>query len=247
MSCKYFLVPQDILDRWQQDLRTKRRNNPGVVDTEEADRGVQDLISTSKMSDYEKLPLLEDRMTRLLAAKNHEGRTARAINPTLLPPNPPTRPGIDFTLLPPTQRGRATSLLRLWENNPSLGWDSKHQLEVGGRAVEGSNMHDLLKDAVSTRKSAPAPIGFKELLEASRESNVPTSLFSNDRWLAAQSAAQLHPETPLAPILDSTPSAPRRKRGPAAKPIKTTPRTTPTGRSGKKSRLRMPTEWHSLE
>ena len=117
MSCKYFLVPQDILGRWQQDLRAKRRNHPEVVDTEEADIGVQALLSTRKMDDYEKLPLLEDRMTRLIAAKKHEGQTARAIKPALLPldtAKPATRPDIDFSTVPPRHRGRATSLLRFW-------------------------------------------------------------------------------------------------------------------------------------
>ena len=251
MSCKYFLVPQDILGRWQQDLRAKRRNHPEVVDTEEADKGVQDIISTRKMADYEKLPLLEDRMTRLIAAKKHEGQTARAIKPSLLPPDTSkasTRPAIDFSLLPQTHRDRATSLLRLWESNPALSWDSRHQLEVDGRAVEGSNMHDLLRDATSKRKSPPTPMGFKELLEASRASNVPSSLFSNDRWLASQSSARLHPETPVAPIPHTVGLAPKRKRDRKVNPPKSSVPATPVARlTPLRARRRIQTAWQSLE
>lgn len=253
MTCKYFLVPQEILDQWQSDLRTRHRNDPLAANTERADRDVREVLSSRSKGDFEKAAMLEDRMTGLLASRRQETVEPRRVRPWSVDAKEPSRgeasgetagkPVIDMAVIPRSYRDRASSILHYWENSGRLSWDGKHQLVLDGRVVPGSNIHDLLIDASSRRKAASPPVGFEQMVSASRSANIPASLFGNPRWLAGREGPEIHSETPVAREVPKVSSQPSGIKTPASAKKRKKPGTS---RGVKGNREETPVKWDSL-
>jgi len=77
---------------------------------------------------------------------------------------------------------KAKGLLKFLLNNGKdhLKWNDAGQLIYKDKSVEGSNVSDLVKDAL-TKNTTNNPIGYREFYSGLRDINIPTSLILNDK------------------------------------------------------------------
>ena len=73
-------------------------------------------------------------------------------------------------------RPRATALLNRLKRRPDIiTWDKTGQVKIEGESIPGSNISDLVSDAMRSRKNYN-PEGSKEFFEALNKINVPKDL-----------------------------------------------------------------------
>ena len=80
-------------------------------------------------------------------------------------------------------RPRATALLSRLKAKPDvITWDKTGQVKIEGETIPGSNISDLVSDAMRSRRNFN-PTGAKEFFEALNKLNVPKDLVRNEeRW-----------------------------------------------------------------
>ena len=77
-------------------------------------------------------------------------------------------------------RPRATALLARLKVKPDvITWDKTGQVKIEGEVIPGSNILDLVGDAMRSRKNFN-PTGSKEFFEALNKLNVPKDLVRNE-------------------------------------------------------------------
>ena len=77
-------------------------------------------------------------------------------------------------------RQRATALLSRLKTKPDvITWDKTGQVEIEGKIIPGSNISDLVSDAMRYRRNFN-PTGSKEFFEALNKLNVPKDLVRNE-------------------------------------------------------------------
>ena len=85
--------------------------------------------------------------------------------------------------IPRTMRPRATALLSRLKAKPDvITWDKTRQVKIEGEVIPGSNISDLVSDAMRSRRNFN-PTGSKEFFEVLNKLNVPKDLVRNEgRW-----------------------------------------------------------------
>ena len=80
-------------------------------------------------------------------------------------------------------RDRAMAILNRLKSYPNvISWDKTSQVKLDGKNVQGSNISDLLSDAVRSRKNFN-PVGSKEFFRVLSTVNMPKDLVRNEeRW-----------------------------------------------------------------
>ena len=80
-------------------------------------------------------------------------------------------------------RPRATALLSRLKAKPDvITWDKTGQVKIEGETIPGSNIADLVSDAMRSRRNFN-PTGSKEFFKALNKLNVPKDLVRNEeRW-----------------------------------------------------------------
>ena len=80
-------------------------------------------------------------------------------------------------------RPRATAFLSRLKAKPVvITWDKTGQVKIEGETIPGSNLSDLVSDAMRSRKNFN-PTGSKEFFQALSKMNVPKDLVRNqERW-----------------------------------------------------------------
>lgn len=101
--------------------------------------------------------------------------------------------------VPQTYRTKGSVLLQRLSKSDLIEWDEVGRVRIGNKSIQGSNIADLLNDALRKRKSVNAPNGVDEFCKVLAKINVPQELIgNNDRWnLIRQRAAEIHsPDSP---------------------------------------------------
>ena len=77
---------------------------------------------------------------------------------------------------------KAELLLGMIKNNNNLTWDEQGVMSYKGKRIHGSNIIDLINDAIRQRKGVE-PRGWKTFSKALHESNIPQEVIGNtSRW-----------------------------------------------------------------
>ena len=85
--------------------------------------------------------------------------------------------------VPPTMKSRARQLdKKLKENKDLITWDDKAQLVYEGTPVAGSNVIDLVNDALRHRKNFN-PRGWRLFAKLLSDVNIPEGIFRNENRL----------------------------------------------------------------
>ena len=130
--------------------------------------------------------------------------------------------------VPPTMKTRARQLVKkLKENKDLITWDDKAQLVYEGKPIPGSNVVDLVNDALRHRKNFN-PHGWRLFAKALSDVNIPEGIVRNEnrlKTLRDYKIGALHqPEeassvaTPL--LLGIRPKARKRRAQLARRPYK---------------------------
>ena len=82
--------------------------------------------------------------------------------------------------VPPSFKTRAQNLLKKLKSHPDeVSWDSKSQLILNGKTLPGTNIVDLVNDAIRPRKNF-TPRGYEEFVQGLAQINTPEDLVKND-------------------------------------------------------------------
>ena len=101
--------------------------------------------------------------------------------------------------LPKTFRNKGSVLLKRLQKNDRIKWGRDGKVKIEGKAIEGSNIADLVNDAMRNRKNSRIPTGHREFYSVLAKMNVPQELIGNpERWeLIRNFASQgLSPDSP---------------------------------------------------
>ena len=87
--------------------------------------------------------------------------------------------------VPKTMQRKAELLLGMIKNDNNLTWDEQGVVSYKGKRIHGSNIIDLINDAVRQRKGVE-PRGWKTFSKALHESNIPQEVIGNSsswKWM----------------------------------------------------------------
>ncbi|CAH0385683.1 unnamed protein product [Bemisia tabaci] len=81
--------------------------------------------------------------------------------------------------LPKTFRNKGSVLLKRLQKNDTIKWGRDGKVKIEGKAIEGSNIADLVNDAMRNRKNSRIPTGHREFYSVLAKMNVPQELIGN--------------------------------------------------------------------
>ena len=149
------------------------------------DRDMESILMRSDLSDSEKVTQYNQILQRYLEFQDRPKQE-------LAPPAPPAK-DIEsevFLTVPKTLKRKAEALIHRLKNDPTINWNERGELIYQGRIVPGSNMTDLINDALRQRKTFE-PHGWREFARALRHGNVPQDLVGHRKrwdWMHRESA-----------------------------------------------------------
>ena len=174
MTCKLYLVPEDVINNWRSEQREKAVDRPVSSVTAQIDSKLSSILK-SDMTDYDKEKLYVQELEKL--------RTLRHQKAPSLPFNSSINSSpISLSSIPKMYQRKAEGLLDYLQSAKDVSWDDRGQLRIGDRLIDRSHVLDLIHDAVRLRKVAKRPEGWRELSTYLAHSNVPTELVGNQYW-----------------------------------------------------------------
>ena len=209
-DCTHYLIPHDVLQSWRENRALGAVDRPEdknlarrALGLEEMAKGVRDgggkegedawtlnermIRQLGEFLNYKKL-----RENKFIRSPQDSSAPSRAIasQPPASPSKPssaqPGRAYSDEAVLahvPKTYRARAKSILKRWAEGSDVKYDGDTGVvTVEGRELRGSNIADLLKDAVSKARKTSRPSGFEVLRDYVQRSNIPRTLITNPAW-----------------------------------------------------------------
>eukprot|EP00916_Digyalum_oweni_P008691 GHVL01014498.1.p2 GENE.GHVL01014498.1~~GHVL01014498.1.p2 ORF type:complete len:253 (+),score=46.48 GHVL01014498.1:1174-1932(+) len=85
--------------------------------------------------------------------------------------------------VPKTLKKKAQLLLDITKDSSDIKWNEQGQLVYQGQTVAGTNMADLVNDALRYRKNAPDPQGWEVFARGLKAVNIPRELIGHTgRW-----------------------------------------------------------------
>ena len=176
MTCKLYLVPDDVINSWRSEQREKNVDHPINTVTSQIDSKMNSILKKD-MSDYDKEKLYAQELEKLRTLRNQ-----KALPPPSYASVMPSDK-ISLSSIPMMYQRKAEGLLDYLKSSKDVSWDERGQLRIGDRLIERSHLLDLIHDAVRFRKLAKRPEGWKELSTYLDRSNVPRELVGNPAWL----------------------------------------------------------------
>ena len=169
------LVPEEALQRYEQRQRLETSPLMGTMmhkDTQISDILQRDDVQKLFNAYFERFLELRRQKETPARVKKEEQRVEQQ-----LPDADVVEP------IPRTMRPRATALLSRLKAKPDvITWDKTGQVKIEGEIIPGSNISDLVSDAMRSRRNFN-PTGSKEFFEALNKLNVPKDLVRNEeRW-----------------------------------------------------------------
>ena len=177
------LVPEQALNRYEQ--RQRLETSPIITNMLHQDTRMSNTLQRDDITSDEKQKLFNAELEQFLELrrqKNYQIPIPRAVNNE----EPAESQLSDADVLEPiprTMRPRATALLNRLKTRPDvITWDKTGQVKIEGESIPGSNISDLVSDAMRSRKNF-TPEGSKEFFEALTKINVLKDLVRNqERW-----------------------------------------------------------------
>ena len=177
------LVPEQALNRYEQ--RQRLETSPIMANMLHQDTRMANTLQRDDITSDEKQKLFNaelEQFMELRRQKNYQPPVVRAVN-NEEPAEPQLSDAEVVEPIPKTMRTRATALLNRLKTRPDvITWDKAGRVKIEGETIPGSNISDLVSDAMRSRKNFN-PEGSKEFFEALDKINVPKDLVRNqERW-----------------------------------------------------------------
>ena len=174
------LIPEEAIQRYEQ--RQRLETSLLMSTMMHKDTQISDILQRDDVPDDEKQKLFNAYFERFLELRRQKE------TPTLVKKEEQRveqqLPDADVVgLIPITMRPRATVLLSRLKAKPDvITWDKTGQVKIEGETIPGSNISDLVSDAMRFRKNFN-PTGSKEFFQVLSKMNVPKDLVRNEeRW-----------------------------------------------------------------
>ena len=205
MSCKLYLVPQDVIESWKSQQRTQQVDHPVESSLESIDRNMQSILKNTTMSNYDKEKLYSQSLGSYIGVRdrNKSDTTSSKVSEDIM------------DSIPKLYRSKAMSFIKFLQTDPDVQWDDQGQLVLKGKVINKSHIVDLLHDALRYRKKVKRPEGWEQLSEHLQEKNIPQELIGNATW-TAKTPKHLKEK----PGFSFTPGKPRQSKIRAQKKIK---------------------------
>ena len=140
------------------------------------DEEMENILRRSDINDSEKITLYNQVLQRYLEYQERPKQDT--------PPTPIAKDLKEeiFMTVPVNLKRKAEALLTRVQNDPNITWNERGEFIYQGQIVPGSNMTDLINDALRQRKTFQ-PHGWRDFARALRHSNVPQDLVGHrQRW-----------------------------------------------------------------
>ena len=172
------LIPEEALQRYE--LRQRLETSPLMGTTMHKDTQISDILQRADVTDDEKQKLFNTYFEGYLELRRQKEtpvmKEKRRAEPQLSDADV-------VESIPRTMRSRAAALLSRLKAKPDVvTWDKTGEVKIEGETIPGSNISDLVSDAMRSRKDFN-PTGSKEFFQALSKLNVPKDLVKNqNRW-----------------------------------------------------------------
>lgn len=165
--------------------------SPLVRKLGELDAEMKLVLDRSDLDDHEKALIYSQTLEKYLDVKEKLSRPVQVplIDKNESKPIPkttdiPAKSQIDMNIFPLQYRARAQNLLNHIEKSTSIGFNDRGEILRNGFPIAGSNIIDLVDDAVRYKKhKTETPIGSDSFVDGLLDSNVPRSLIGNKKLL----------------------------------------------------------------
>ena len=196
MTCKLYLVPEDVINSWRSEQREKAVDQPTNTLVAQIDSKM-DSILKQNMSDYDKEKLFSQELEKYRTLRHQNPFPTAAAAATSAPSA--GEANISLSSIPRMYQRKAEGLLQYLKSTADVSWDERGQLKIGGQIVDNSHILDLIHDAVRYRKQSKRPSGWRELSAYLGRSNVPRELVGNPAWISKDIKGTESSEDPVTP------------------------------------------------
>ena len=174
------------MKRWksEQIQRPRLPPNPNVSATASLQRDLSSVMVDDEMSEAEKAQLFGQTLHKFKSAHKKALEEQSLKLPSLTPASSSSSKMNQLILdsVPSTMKRKTQLLLSILKDNPNMTWDDDGTLKLYGKAIQGSNIIDLVNDVIRHRKGSE-PMGWQPFAEGLREMNIPQDVIGNsDRW-----------------------------------------------------------------
>ena len=190
------IVRYQVLDtmKWWKDEQYQKPilpPNPQAVDASHLLKDMNQILQKTDLSEAEKAQKYGETLFKLQNSLEQTKKPPSVLSST----NSPQTTSTDQTktvsvalhdqilqsVLKTMQR-KAELLLGMIKNNNNLTWDEQGVVSYKGKRIHGSNIIDLINDAIRQTKGVE-PRGWKTFSKALHESNIPQEVIGNSsRW-----------------------------------------------------------------
>lgn len=191
MSCKLYLVPEDVIQSWRSEQRSQQVDHPLETTLSNMDRNMQSILNNKNLSEYDKEKLYTQKLGTYVDVRDQTGLSKEEITipsqslvknmiPTIK--NEPQLPEDILTSVPKMYRRKAEAFVKHLQSDKNVSWDDKGQLSIKGKVIPNSHVVDLMNDAMRLRKKVKRAKGWRELSRHLQTQNTPRELLGNEEW-----------------------------------------------------------------
>lgn len=173
MSCKLFLVPEDVIQNWKSEMRAKQVDAPKETTLNNIDNSMHNVLNNNKLNDYEKDKIYTQKLGSYVSMRDNQNRQTRPVK---------NWPIDTIDSIPKKYQTKGKALMQYIQSDKDIQWDELGQMSLKGNLIEKSNIIDLLHDSLRARKTSQKPKGWKELCRHFHSRNIPQELLGNDQW-----------------------------------------------------------------
>jgi len=217
MSCKLYLVPEDIIQTWRSEQRSQQVDRPVETTLGQIDKNMQNILRNNTMSDYDKEKLYTQKLGTFVNMRDQIGQPVEQLmktDPGTIKTEPtvktePDLPQDMMSSIPKMYRRKADAFVKYLQSDKDVSWDNKGQLLIKGKVIPKSHIVDLMHDALRLRKKVKRAKGWRELSHHLKKQNAPREILGNEEWSTP-------PDSPVKPQpvvrISVTPGKPRRSK-----------------------------------
>ena len=169
MSCKLYLVPEDIIQKWKSDNRNQQVNEPVQHTINKIDEKMQNILRNPDLNIYDKEKMYSQKLGDYINMRDNQHISKQWSNSTL-------------DSVPKKFQTKAKALMNYMQSDDEITWDNLDQLVLKGKVIPKSNVLDLLHDSLRARKTSKKPKGWRELSKHFRSKNIPQEIIGNAEW-----------------------------------------------------------------
>ena len=172
MTCKVYLVPEDVIHHWKMQQRQMLADQPSETAVRQSDSKMDTILNNPKLDDYEKEKLHSQELNKYLAM-----REQKAPMPTHDWKSPV------LSSMPKMYMSKAKGLISFLDGDDAISVDNLGRVSINNQLLDDSNITDLIHDAMRFRSTVKQrPIGWEQLGAYLRQKNVPKELIGNKTW-----------------------------------------------------------------